>query len=30
MPGKYIDHLSHKDPLYGFLVHDILQRIDIL
>lgn len=29
MPGKYIGHLSHQDPLYGFLVHDILQRIDI-
>ena len=29
MKGKYIGHLSRQDPLYGFLVHDILKRIDI-
>jgi aminoglycoside phosphotransferase len=29
MQGNYVGHLSRQDPLYGFLVHDILRRIGV-
>ena len=29
MKGKYVGRLSRQDPLYGFLVNDILKRIGV-
>jgi hypothetical protein len=26
---KYLGHLSHKDPLYGYLRHDILSQLGV-